>query len=401
MDSRSAALSSASVSVQDSPYAQTHTTSDVINFGLGQPSASLLPLKMIREASLHRLQLDADPAMLQYGAGRGYSGFRGALAEFLSAAYNHPVQAESVMVTAGNSQAISHVAMVLKETGKQIAFVEEPTYFLAFDIFRELGYELVSIPVDQHGIDVNALERLLHSGDTPAMLYTVPFYHNPTGAVLPKDRCERLVQLAKDFNFRIISDEPYNFLSLDGSTHRSLASYDDSGRVISLGSFSKILAPGLRLGWAQSSADTVKALASCGAIRSGGGQNPLTAAIVHSVIEKGHLQPHIDLLKETFARRKLVLCDAIRKMCPSCIFVEPNGGYFVWLRLPEGASASKLFDIAPKGYGVAFTPGSRCSREGKLDNFIRLSFAFYNEDEIKEGVRRLSLALEALQSAAS
>ncbi|TMW62956.1 hypothetical protein Poli38472_005574 [Pythium oligandrum] len=377
-----------SISVQDSPYAQTHTTVDVINFGLGQPSKALLPLELFEQAAQQRFGPRQDRAMLQYGAGKGYSGFRSVLAGFLSEAYGYPVESSGLMVTAGNSQAISHAAIAFAGDRKR-AFVEEPTYFLAFDIFRELGMSLESIPVGAHGLNLDALEDRLRSEDVPSFLYTVPFHHNPTGAVLSSDRCEHLVQLAQQYDFRIISDEPYNLLSHTGENHRSLASYDTSGRVVSLGSFSKILAPGLRLGWMESSTETIDQLASCGVIRSGGGQNPMTAALVHTIVEQGKLQLHIDRLKQTFESRKLVMCNALHEHCKDAVFTEPDGGYFVWIKLPVDMSAVALLEESSKNHGVAFTPGSRCSLNSdareSASEFIRLSFAFYDEDEIHEG----------------
>lgn len=186
-----------------------------------------------------------------------------------------PVDADALLVTAGNSQAISHTAALFSRRNKRV-FVEAPTYFLAFDLFRELGLDVAAVPVDGNGLDVravavvrvymratvwpdtltgmpvsakvDALEKRLTDGDVPAFLYTIPTFHNPTGTVLSAERRTRLLALAETFAFRIISDEPYNLLSLDTAPHAPLASYDASGLVVSLGSFSKILAPGLRLG---------------------------------------------------------------------------------------------------------------------------------------------------------
>ncbi|KAG3160299.1 hypothetical protein PI126_g6973 [Phytophthora idaei] len=195
------------------------------------------------------------------------------------------------------------------------------------------------------------------------------------------DRCKRLVALAQKYGFRIISDEPYNLLHLDGGALPSLASYDDSGLVVSLGSFSKILAPGLRLGWAQSSSKTIETLSTIGALRSGGGQNPVTAALVHTVLAQGHT-----------AR------------------TEPSGGYLVWLELPDGVHTEVLLKEAVARHGVAFTPGTRCSlgtlygdgdggvlANAAMTRCARLSFAFYNEDEIHLGVQRLQSALASMK----
>ncbi|KAI9923216.1 hypothetical protein PsorP6_001897 [Peronosclerospora sorghi] len=267
--------------MQSFAYAQMHKNSIIINFGLGQPSASLLPLNMFRSAAMARFSENQVPVMLQYGSAKVFIGFRHEIAKFVADTFpinaTHP---DTFMVTAGNSQAISHAAMTFSKT-KKLVFVEEPTYFLAHDIFRELGLEFEGIYAVKDDIDLDSLEERLMRGDVPAFLYTIPFLHNPTGAVLSSDRCKRLVGLAQNYGFHIISDEPYNLLHMNGSALPPLASYDDSGLAVSLGIFSEILVPGLRLGWAQSSEKTIEELSTIGVFRSGGGQNPVTAALVH------------------------------------------------------------------------------------------------------------------------
>ncbi|KAF4324864.1 hypothetical protein BBO99_00001861 [Phytophthora kernoviae] len=362
---------------------------------------------MFRVAAADRFESTQDPTVLQYGAAKGFIGFREEIGKLVAGTNKKSVDPESLMVTAGNSQAISHAAMTFAKTNKRV-FVEEPTYFLAHDIFRELGLDLKGVHAGKHGIDLDLLEDMLTGGDIPAFLYTIPFFHNPTGSVMSADHCKRLVTLAQKYGFHIISDEPYNLLNLNGNALPSLASYDDSGLVVSLGSFSKILAPGLRLGWAHSNKETIQALSTIGPLRSGGGQNPVTAALVHTILEQNLLLPHIDNLKCVFRDRKATMCAALREWCPDVTFTEPSGGYFVWLHLPDGVHTDILLEEARTHHGVAFTPGTRCSLgtlygdgDGgvQVSTFMtrcaRLSFAFYNEDEIRVGIQRLQNALEA------
>ncbi|KAI9911991.1 hypothetical protein PsorP6_009570 [Peronosclerospora sorghi] len=258
--------------VQSSAYAQTHTNSSIMNLGLGQPSASLLPLNMFRSAAMARFSENQDPVMLQYGAAKGLIGFRQEIAKFVAGKQQYivvvgttlvqltPRTPDTFMVAAGNSQSISHAAMTFSKT-KKLVFVEEPTYFLAHDIFRELGLDLEGIYAGKDGIDIYSLffcgtksqwwwliNGALMRDYVPAFLYTIPFSYNPTGAVLSSNLCKRLVGLQQNYGFHIISDEPYNLLHMNGSALPPLASYDDSGLVVSLESFSKILVPGLLLG---------------------------------------------------------------------------------------------------------------------------------------------------------
>ncbi|CAI5719785.1 unnamed protein product [Peronospora destructor] len=393
--------------VQLSAYAQTHASSSVINFGIGQPSPSLLPLDMFRAAAATRLTPTQDPSLLQYGSAKGFIGFREEIARLVAGTTSTKiVDPETLMVTAGNSQAISHAAMAFYKPNKRV-FVEEPTYFLAHDIFRELGFDLEGIRTEKEGIDLDALEAKLASGNVPAFLYTIPFFHNPTGAVMSADRCKRLVALAQKYAFRVISDEPYNLLHLNGGGLPSLSSFDGSGLVVSFGSFSKILAPGLRLGWAQSSKDTIEKLSTVAALRSGGGQNPVTAALVHTVLEQDMLLPHIDHLKSVLRARKSAMCSSLHKHCPDVTFIEPFGGYFVWVQLPDEVHTDLLLKVAEARHGMAFTPGTRCSlrtlygggtlTSGAMTRRARLSFAFYSKDEIRMGIQRLQSALASLK----
>uniref|UniRef100_M4B2B3 Aminotransferase class I/classII large domain-containing protein n=1 Tax=Hyaloperonospora arabidopsidis (strain Emoy2) TaxID=559515 RepID=M4B2B3_HYAAE len=357
-----------------------------------------------------RFTLSQDPLVLQYGTAKGFIGFRAEIAKLVAGTSSAgEVDPDTLMVTAGNSQAISHAAMAFSKTNKCV-FVETPTYFLAHDIFREHGLDVEEVHTGKDGIDLDALEAKLAAGHVPAFLYMIPFFQNPTGAVMSADRCKRLVALAQKFGFRIISDEPYNLLHLHGGALQPLASYDDSGLVVSLGSFSKILAPGLRLGWAQSSKETIKKLSTVGVLCSGGGQNPVTASLVHSILEQNLLIPHMDHLRRVLRARKAAMCAALHQHCPDVVFTEPSGGYFIWLQFPEGVHTDLLLKEAEARHGVAFTPGTRCSlktvsSDGNGEVFIntamarcaRLSFAFYSEDEIRIGIQRLQSALASLE----
>ncbi|MCA9700951.1 MAG: PLP-dependent aminotransferase family protein, partial [Myxococcales bacterium] len=238
------------LTTQGGPFVQTSAPEGVINLGLGQPSPRLLPLAAMATAA--HAQLDGgDPLILQYGAMLGYEGFRRSLAGFLQREYGHAVEADALMVTGGISSALSLVSQVFARPGATV-ICEDPTYFLAHGVFASAGLQVRGVPVDAGGLRVDILQSLLAEGLRPAFVYCIPAYQNPSGACLDPARAEALLALAERYDFVVIADEPYVMLhygsgdSEDGAGPGSLIHHDHGrGRVLSLGSFSKILAPGL------------------------------------------------------------------------------------------------------------------------------------------------------------
>ncbi|MCX4247154.1 aminotransferase-like domain-containing protein [Paraliomyxa miuraensis] len=387
------------MTAQTGEYPQTAAGPEAINLGLGQPSPSLLPLALIREAAAARLGAGADPLVLQYGAIHGPQSFRESLAELMTRRYHlgagHEVAASQLLVTGGISSALSFTAQLFARPGQTVV-CSDPTYFLARGVFESQGLAVEGVPVDAEGIDVSALEQRLARGAAPAFVYCMPSFHNPTGACLAPDRARRLVELAERHDFLVVADEPYVMLGFAPEPPPCMMTYDEGrGRVLSLGSFSKILAPGLRLGWAHAAEPLIERFSLHGALRSGGGLNPVIASIVQGVIEGGALDRHIDHLRRTFEARAQALMDALRQHLPRLVegVAEPRGGYFVWLPLPEGCDGAALLEAGSEAHGVRFTPGSRCAVTRDLSRFIRLSFAFYEPDELREGARRLAKLL--------
>ena len=377
------------LTAQGGRFVQTSAPEGVINLALGQPSPRLLPLATIAGAATAQLRPDADPLVLQYGALRGYEAFRVSLAAYLSEEYALPVSADELLVTSGTSSALTLVSEVFAERGA-LVISEDPTYFLAHGVFRSAGLEVQGVPVDGEGLDVDALEHLLvEQGLRPAFVYTIPAFQNPSAVSLSPARARRLVELAARFDFLVIADEPYVALRWDGARPGSLTQYDDSseGRVLSLGSFSKLLAPGLRLGWAHGAPALVDRLSQHGALRSGGCLNPVIANLVHHVIDSGGLQRNVELLREALSARSRALARALRTHLPGCAFHEPRGGYFCWVDLGEGHDAPALLERAER---LRFIPGSRCAVGRDLSRFVRLSFSFYEPHELEAGVAALA-----------
>jgi DNA-binding transcriptional MocR family regulator len=365
-----------------------------INFGVGQPSADLLPVDLMKAASDAFLN-SAHPVELNYGEVQGDLRFRETLASFLSSGYEATVRPDSLFLTSGNSQALDYVCERFTRPGDTV-FVEEPSYFLAFQIFADHGLEVVGIPVDGQGLRVDRLEaELAHR--RPVLVYTIPSYHNPGGQSLSLKRRERLAQLSLEHGFIIVADEVYQLLSYFDSPPAAMGTMIDRGNVLSLGSFSKILAPGLRLGWIQATPDLLKQLLSSGVVNSGGSLNHFTSHLVRHAIELGLQQAHIEQLRSSYRARLLAMDDALRdRLGEQASWRRPDGGYFFWLQMKQGLDTSRLRGMALKS-GTGFQPGKVFSSRGGLDHFLRLSFAHYAEDDIREGVGRLAECVNRLQ----
>jgi DNA-binding transcriptional MocR family regulator len=364
----------------------------VINFGIGQPSADLLPMDLVRQAS-ERFFEAAQPLELNYGPRQGSERFRESLAGFLGANYGSEVRADDLMLTCGNSQALDFVCERFTQPGDRV-FVEEPTYFLAHQIFLDHGLEIVEIPVDGHGLDLDRLEAALGDG-APRLLYTIPSYHNPTGQTLGESRRHRLVELAEQHGFIIVADEVYQLLGYYDAPPPPLGAWAESGPVLSLGSFSKILAPSLRLGWIQTNAGLMGQLLASGALNSGGSFNHFTSHLVRHAIDAGLLSGLIDQLRVAYRQRLEAMDQALRaQLGDQARWMCPQGGYFFWLQFEPGMDTTPFRARALES-GTGFQPGAVFSNQGDLRNFLRLSFAHYGPAEITEGIARLTRVLNS------
>jgi DNA-binding transcriptional MocR family regulator len=357
-----------------------------INLGIGQPSADLLPVDLLRQASESFFD-SAQPFELNYGVLQGDERFLDSLAAFLTDAYRSDVTSDQLFVSGGNSQAMDLVSVVFANPGDTI-FVEEPSFFLAFQIFRDHGLNIVGISVDDDGICVDAIRRELTS-HKPAFLYTIPSYHNPGGQCTSEARRRQIVELAAEYDFLIVADEVYQLLYYYDAPPAAYGTMTASGRVVSLGSFSKILAPAMRLGWIQTSEGLRSKIMAGGFINSGGSINHISSHIVRQTINNGSLALHVENLRRVYRGRVEAMDDALHEHFSGIAeWTRPDGGYFFWIKFHESIDTTPLRDKA-REFETGFQDGAVFSTKGQLSNCLRLCFAHYNEDDIREGIVRM------------
>jgi len=358
----------------------------VINFGVGQPSADLLPVDLIQTATADFLAR-AHPLELNYGECQGDRGFREALAGFLTFEYEDSVSADELFVTAGNSQALDFVCGQFAREGDTV-FIEEPSYFLAHQIFSDHGLNVVGIPVDADGMIIEALTEQL-AVHRPVLLYTIPSFHNPGGQTLSADRRRELARLSLQHNFLIVADEVYQLLHYFDKPPPALGTMTDRGNILSLGSFSKIMAPGLRLGWIQTSPKLMQQILETGVVNSGGSFNHFTSQVMRHAIELGLQQSMLEKLRDTYRQRVETMDAALHQHLGGlATWRRPGGGYFFWLEFDKAVNTTALKTHAAD-FKTGFQPGAVFSCTGELRNCLRLSFAHYGDDDIAEGVARL------------
>ncbi|KAI9917113.1 hypothetical protein PsorP6_013170 [Peronosclerospora sorghi] len=367
---------------------------EMINFKVGQPAPSMLPLDKIRQAASLKFS-ETDPMFLQYGVIKGYPKFRQTLAEFLTKGYHHDVDPEKLFVTNGVTGGLALLCSLFLQAN-DLVFMEEPSYFLALSIMKDFKVNVRQIRMEQDGLDIDELERLLQRGIVPKMLYTIPTCHNPTGRTLSTEKRKRLVELSVQYNFLVIADEVYQLLSFPHVTPPPpMFTFDTHGTVLALGSFSKILAPALRLGWIQGSLKLLNKIEACGQLDSSGGINPVISGIVHAAISTGLQQQHLDTTVQTLWARADALMHELKAHLPENVSFEvPDGGYFVLVRLPENMHATELLPIAQK-HKVMYLPGASFSRN--MTNYLRLSFSWYDLHDMQLGARRLADAIREYQ----
>ena len=355
-----------------------------ISFARGVPAPECLPVADCARAALER----DGRTILSYGSSGGYAPLR----EWIAA--RHDVDPGRVLVTNGSLQGFVFLAQHFFGAGRDgRVLVEAPTYDRPLKILAALGAELVALPLDDEGLDPDALATALVTGPKPAFLYTIPTFQNPSGRTLSVERRRRVVELVREHDLLVLEDDPYGLVRYEGEPPPTLFELDGGERIAYSSSFSKTIAPGTRVGYfvlpAPLEAD-LEALAVSTYITPG----LLSQATVHEFLARGRLQPNLERVRGLLgARRDAMLAALDRELGEDAGWSRPEGGYFVWLDLPAGASVAELLPRAASA-GVTFVAGTDFYPPGEGgESSVRLAFSFVSPAEIDEGISRLAALL--------
>ncbi|MBN1641898.1 MAG: PLP-dependent aminotransferase family protein [Anaerolineae bacterium] len=359
----------------------------MISFAGGLPAPEMFPVRDLREACEFVLTEVPDRA-LQYGPTQGVSG----LLEYLAAQgqkYGVPSQAENILITNGSQQALDLIGRVFINPGDNI-MTERPTYLGAIQAWGVYGPNFVTVPLDDQGMQVDIAEQILQETKVK-FIYVLPNFHNPAGTTMPLDRRERLVRLAAKHNAFIIEDDPYGELRFEGEDIPPIVSLHKEN-VIYLSTFSKTLAPGLRLGWISGPSEIIGRLSQA---KQGTDlhTSTFTQYVAYDICERGLIRSHVRKIRAEYRLRRDVMLEAIAEHFPEgASWARPQGGLFLWVRLPESVDVEPLFHIALEEQ-VAFVPGYVFYPDGGGRHSMRLNFSCMGPPQIREGIARLGRAI--------
>jgi 2-aminoadipate transaminase len=352
---------------------------ETISLARGVPAPECLPTRDLAACAEAAIAADGE-AVLNYGPAGGY----GPLREWLAA--RHGVDPERVVITNGSLQGFFFLALRLVRRGPVL--VEAPTYDRPLKLLADLGAEVFALPLDEEGLDVDALEIALRQGLRPAFLYTIPTFQNPSGRTLEKARRRRLVRLARRYDFLLVEDDPYGLVRLDGKRLPTLFELDGGANVVYGSSFSKTVAPGLRVGY------LVLPPGLAGEVEAEATGTYITPALLPQAtlceyLRRGLFEPNLARICAVLRERRDALLSALARELPGARWSQPEGGYFVWLELPEGIQE---LEARAAACGVTFVPGREFFLAGGGEDALRLAYSFASPAEIAEGVARLASA---------
>ncbi|MDX9991284.1 MAG: PLP-dependent aminotransferase family protein [Anaerolineales bacterium] len=381
----------ARAAVEEMRLAASHP--DPLSFAGGISDSHLFPADDFRKVLQTVMRRDGIEA-LSYGDRRGFAPLRETIAHILGS-QGLQTSPENVLITAGSQQALALVSQLLLEPGDTI-LVESPTYSGALDLFRALNFKIISVPVDGQGMQVDLLEKQLQQHH-PKILYTIPNFHNPTGTCLSAARRQELIVLSERYNVPILEDDFVGDLRYEGRAQPALKALDPGGRVIYVSTFSKMLMPGLRVGFLVADGPVYDGLVKYKRVNDLATSGLIQRAL-QDYVTVGRYQAHLRRSSQIFHKRRDAMLAAIRRHLPAGVKLDPpQGGLFLWMKLPHNLSADVLLPLAISE-GVDFMPGSGFFLE-EADglNWLRLNFVVHNEQRIEEGVRRLGEAMDNLQ----
>jgi 2-aminoadipate transaminase len=373
---------------------------DIISFAGGLPAPDVFPVEEFRQACNYVLD-HFGPQALQYSTTEGYGPLREMIARH-TARYAVEVTPENILITSGSQQALDFIGRLFLNRGDYIV-VESPTYLGALQAWNAYGAQYIPVRADEDGMIVDELEAALRIG--PKFIYVLPNFQNPSGSTLSLERRQKLVELADRYGVPIVEDDPYGQLRYEGEHIPSIVTLDSeyrgpngghySGNVIYLSTFSKLLAPGLRLAWVIAPPEVIRKL-----VMAKQAADLHTASfnqyVAYEVAKGGFLDEHVKVIRSVYKERRDVMFEMMEEMFPAGVsWSKPKGGMFLWGILPEGMDAADVLRRAVERK-VAFVPGAAFHPRGGGENTMRINFSYSSPEVIREGVTRLGVTLKEL-----
>ncbi len=362
---------------------------EIISFAGGLPAVESFPMDALRAAS-DKVLKENGPAALQYSSTDGYPRLREHIVKRMEKV-SVKCTADDILVTGGSQQGLEFSAKLFINPGDKIV-CESPTYLGALNAFKSYEPEFIECPTDKDGMIIEELDKILAQGGVK-FIYVIPDFQNPTGNTWAMERREGLIEMANKHDVVIIEDDPYGELRYEGEVMPSVKSLDTEGRVVFLGTFSKILCPGYRLGWICASPEILE---KYNFIKQGSDLQACTSTQMQAAqfMDDNDIEEHIKTIIELYKKRRDVMLKALEEYLPKEVsYTHPEGGLFLWLTFPEGVDSKELAKVCIEKK-VAFVPGGAFFPTPGNDNYARINYSASNEEKIVEGVKRLAEAIK-------
>lgn len=363
---------------------------NVISFAAGNPAAESFPAKEMAEIAADLLA-NKYASALQYGISEGYAPLRAQLVERLRTKHATGTENDDLLIVSGGQQGIEMTAKILCNAGDTVV-CEGPSFVGALNAFRSYGLKLKGIPVCEDGIDTEALEEYLKQDTRVRLLYVIPTFQNPTGITMSLAKRKRLVELAEQYDFLILEDSPYFELRYSGEVVPTIKSLDTTGRVIFVGSFSKIIAPGIRVGYVIADKQIISKLTVAKQV-SDVHTNLFFQMVISEYMNRYDLDAHIEKIRAFYVVKRDAMLDAAKKYLPAEVTCgKPDGGLFIWCTMPNGANTMDFCGMASKRMVAAVPGASFAADESEISPSFRLNFSLPTEEQIDQGMQILGEA---------
>ena len=364
----------------------------IISFAGGLPAPELFPVKEMK-ATVDKVFEEHGQEAMQYGAAKGVTALREVIQQHVKEKEDVDSELDNVLVTTGSEQALDLVGKAFVDPGDTV-LVEQPTYLCALDVFRSYGANFASVEMDEDGMKMDALEEALKANPNTKLIYTVPNFQNPTGRTMTEERRKQLAELAEKYDVYVLEDNPYGEIRFAGQHVPAVKSFDKSGHVLYMSTFSKTLAPGFRLGWLVADEDVVNKLTVLKQSADLHTDN-LAQFAVAQFFADNDVDVHVKEISALYGKRKDLMLEGIKKYFPEGVkYTNPEGGMFLWVEVPGVDDTVELFKECLE-HDVAFVPGDPFFAGEAQPGAFRLNYSNMKEDQIEVGLKRLGAALTA------